>query len=169
MENLTFDLAQQLLDLPKEIVGNNKKVKLNSSKNRFLLFTKDISEYKFLFDISNNQKRFFKISLHHQESNTHKGLLRVDFNGGHKNPPKANENVPLFLRQYEGQIIEDTHIHFVVEGYKDLAWAMPLNENTLEHFSVFRVNNFQDFREAILSFSKKISLKTQLDIPEVLL
>ncbi|MCF6269023.1 MAG: hypothetical protein L3J41_04885 [Melioribacteraceae bacterium] len=78
-------------------------VDLNNNMNTLELYSPDDNEYKFRVDISTNRKIILKASLHHMESNSYSGLLRVDFKGRHTNPTNANQNVPINVAKYEGK------------------------------------------------------------------
>ncbi|MBI5747739.1 MAG: hypothetical protein HZA00_01350 [Nitrospinae bacterium] len=103
-----------------------------------------------------------KMTLHFQEEDASIGLLRVDFNGRHPNPEIANDKVPDIFKSFAGQWLEESHIHYFVEGYKPLAWAIPLKaDNT---FSVKDFSNTSEFGNILQVFGNKINLKTVLEI-----
>lgn len=161
------ELANKLINLPKQIEGGEMTVNLSDEKTRLILSNAEEPEYSFLFEISSNKKITFKISLHNQEDNTKEGLMRVDYKGGHKNPEGINAFVPDFVKPYAGYFFQnEPHIHIYVEGFKDLAWAVPLSEY---NFPVLDVNNTDEFGNAINAFAKEINIITPFIIQNALL
>ena len=164
---ISNELAEKLINLPKQIEGGTTTVNLSDEKNRLILTNEDEPEYSFLFEITSHKKITFKISLHNQEDNTKEGLMRVDYKGGHKNPEGINPFVPEFVKPYVGYFFQnEPHIHIYVEGFKDLAWAVPLTEY---NFPILDVNNTDDFNKAINAFAKEINIVTPFVIQNALL
>ena len=160
------ELATKLIDLPKKIDGD-AIVNLSAEKSRLILINDDEPDYEFLFEISSNKKITFKITFHTQEDNTKEGLIRIDYKGGHKNPETVNDFVPDFVKPYLGYFFQnESHIHIYVEGYKDLAWAVPLKDYD---FPVLDINNTDDFRDAIFAFAKRINIITPITIQNAIL
>jgi hypothetical protein len=161
------ELAKKLINLPKQIEGGTTTINLVDEKTRLILNNPDEPEYSFLFEITSHKKISFKISLHNQENNTKEGLIRLDYKGGHKNPESINVFVPEFVKPYVGYFFQnEPHIHIYIEGFKDLAWAVPLSEY---HFPVLDVNNTDDFNKAINAFAKEINIVTPFIIQNALL
>jgi hypothetical protein len=98
--------------------------------------------------------------LHFQEDEASIGLLRVDFNGRHRNPETITDKLPEVFKPYAGQWIEESHIHYFVEGYKPLAWALPLTAD--ETFAIKTFNDISTIGEVLNEFGRKINLKTEL-------
>ena len=123
--------------------------------------------YEFLWKIWQSDKNLLKMSLHHQEEVTKTGLFRVDYNSGHNNPDTITELVPDKFHLFAGKhfSINEHHIHYHVEGYKTLAWALPIENDPFPHKD-FSDQNIVDIIE---SFSKKINLQTNLVINRGLL
>ncbi|HND46088.1 MAG TPA: hypothetical protein PLC61_06810 [Chitinophagales bacterium] len=161
------ELATKLINLPKHIEGGTMSFDLKDEKTRLILTNPDEPEYSFLFEVTSHKKITFKISLHNQEDNTKEGLMRVDYKGGHKNPEGVNIYVPEIVKPYVGYFFQnEPHIHIYVEGFKDLAWAVPLSAY---NFPVLDVNNTDDFRSAINAFAKEINIVTPFVIQNALL
>lgn len=161
------ELAAKLIKLPKLIDGGTKTINLLDEKTRFVLTNTDEPEYVFLFEICSHKKITFKISLHNQEDNTKEGLMRVDYKGGHKNPEGINIFVPDIVKPYIGYFFQnEPHIHIYVEGFKDLAWAVPL---PVFNFPVLDINNTDDFRSAIKAFADQINIVTPFVVQNALL
>ena len=140
---------------------------MNDEKTRIYLINRDEPEYKFLLEISSNKKITFKISLHHQEDNTKEGLIRIDYKGGHKNPETADNSVPEYVKKYAGYWFQnEPHVHVYVEGYKNLAWAIPLVDY---NFPVLSIDSNQEYCDAINAFAREINIQTPFNIQNSLL
>ncbi len=127
------------------------------------------SDYTFLYDINQSAKNQFKLTLYLLDSDTRIGLLRIDFNGKHKNPETITDKVPECLHTYAGVFLDynQPHIHYYVEGYKTtLDWAMPLCDSD---FPVKQIANSNDIIEAFCTFNQRIHLKTKFQIDKMLL
>ena len=161
------ELANKLINLPKNIEGGTMTINLLDEKTRLILNNVDEPEYNFLFEVTSHRKITFKISLHNQEDNTKEGLMRVDYKGGHKNPEDINAFVPEIVKPYVGYFFQnEPHIHVYVEGFKDLAWAVPLSAY---NFPILDINNTDDFSGAIRAFAKEINIVTPFEIQNMLL
>ncbi len=131
-----------------------------------LAFADDLtSDIKFLLQIRRSCKNTIQLTLHLQENARKCCLIRIDFNQGsqHTNPPYIEGTiVPKELKKYAGATFRGSHIHINVDGYKEAAWALPLEE------SDFPVKNFDEsdfansFDEIINAFSSKINLVTDI-------
>ena len=155
------ELARKLINLPKEIDGINT-INLSDEKTRFTLVNNQEPDYLFILEITSNKKITFKISLHHQEDITKEGLIRIDYKGGHKNPESLNQFVPEIVKPYVGYWFQnEPHIHVYVEGYRDLAWAIPLAKY---NFPILSINDSADFMNAIYAFAKEINIVTPISI-----
>jgi hypothetical protein len=157
------ELAEKLIKLPKTIVGGGiTNINLSEEKSRFKLINLEEPEYEFLFEITSNRKITFKITFHNQENNTKEGLIRIDYKGGHKNPESLNDYVPEFVKPYVGHYFQnESHVHIYVEGFKDLAWVVPLSSY---HFPILNIENMEDFGEALKAFAKEINIVSSLNI-----
>jgi hypothetical protein len=160
--------AAYLLALPKEFNPKVPTVNLADEKIKWNLVSPDDSEWEFLVEINNSRKKSFRISLHHQENITKTGLLRIDFNSGHRNPELINSFVPEILHKYAGHwFLNEPHIHLFVEGYKDLAWALPLAE--YDNFPIKDIQSDQEYSQAIKAFAKHINLNSNFVIQQTLI
>lgn len=127
--------AEQLLHLEKKIIVNDTPqdtyyLRTNAEFfARFPMRSLDGNNL-FLMQISQSPYKQIKIDFHFQENCQYIGLLRVDYHSIHKNPEAINDHVPPIAQRYRGQLIEDNHIHFYVEGYRRLDWAIPLTVST---------------------------------------
>ena len=124
--------------------------------------SKEDEEFFFFLEIWQSTKKRIKLTLHFQEDDASIGLLRIDFEGPpHKNPEIINDHVPEIYKRYAGKWIENRHIHCFIEGYKPLAWAIPLIDDD------FPIKEFTDqnlIAQILYAFGEKINLKTKLHI-----
>ena len=161
------ELALKLIKLPKAIAGGTTTINLSDERSRFILNNNNDPGYEFLFEITSNRKITFKISFHNQENNVKEGLIRIDYKGGHKNPESITDFVPENVRKYVGYcFVNEPHVHLYVEGFKDLAWAIPLTDYD---FPVLDIKNTDDFGAAINAFSKEINIITPFNIQNAIL
>lgn len=116
-------------------------------------------DYLFLLEISRSAKNNLKITLHFQEDNSKIGLLRVDYSGKHKNPHEIKRSL---LDRFAAKWFDyrEHHIHYYVESYNQLAWAIPSVDND---FPVKSVTNANDIFPATIAFARKINLKTEFE------
>lgn len=175
---ITNEQADYLLALPKIIIEKERLLKnLTIEQNyplhcRFALVSKVDDEFSFLWEIKQSKKNSIRISLHCQEDDSKTGLIRVDYNGGHTNPEVINEFVPEKFHPYAGKNFsaDEHHIHYHVQGYNSLAWAIPL---VSDEFPVKKLDNGSDFNrnfaEAIKLFADVIHLETEISINALLL
>ena len=86
-------------------------------------------------------------------------MIRVDYNSGHRNPTTLSNLVPKKFHPYVGKYFtnDEHHVHYHVQGYKPLAWAIPLSDDT---FEIKSLNAGADFNRTlarvIQCFAKKI-------------
>lgn len=171
---LTNQEAEFLLTIPKHIIENNVEVKSKEMIQPSIwdeclwLSGKANGElYDFRWTIWQSERNLLKMNLHHQEEELKTGLFRVDYNSGHNNPPTLSDSVPQKFHPFVGKhfSINEHHIHYHVEGYKTLAWALPI-ENDPFPYKEFSDQNIVDVIE---SFGKVINLHTNLIISRGLL
>lgn len=165
---LTNQEAKYLLELEKTLENPKQVVDLRNKSNTLELISHQDSDYKFRIDITTNHKIILKTSIHHMESQSFVGLMRIDFKGGHHNPPVILESLPEYLKPYADKWFEVTepHIHFYVEGYKPLAWAMPLQDSD---FPIKDIKHQSDINELITNFAEKVNLKSKIDIQQAII
>jgi hypothetical protein len=162
---MTVELAEYLIGLDKYVIQNGE-IRENYFLDiqypmsfRLTLSAPDDLDQNLLVDIKESEKKSLKISLHHQDNSTQNGLLRVDYYARHLNPVEVIDTVPEKFKPYAGQWLDGYtgHIHYVVDGYKPLAWAIPLE---LDDFPVKELNGSEDYRKTLNAFFQKINLKT---------
>ena len=165
---LTNQEAKYLLDLEKVLINPNQTVDLSKKKNRLELISHQDSDYEFWVEITTNQKIILKTSIHNLESNSYVGLLRIDYRGGHHNPANILPTLPNFLKPYADKWFKPTesHMHLYVEGYKPLAWAIPLTDI---NFPVKEITQPADLSGLIFNFAREINLKSLINIQQAIL
>ena len=164
---MNVELANYLLGLEKHIIENdvlidNKQIQIESPvKLRFILGSKEDPDQSFLVDIKESDKKALKIAFHHQDDTTQYGLLRVDYYSRHKNPVEILHTVPEHFKPFAGIFLDDYagHIHYVVDGYSPLAWAIPLE---FDDFPVKDITDVGDISSVLSAFFERINLKTKI-------
>lgn len=157
-----------LLGLSKKVFKEKKPIdslpyhpKFPISRERIDLVCEEENLF-FLLQIDQSKKNQLKLTLHFQDDDSSIGLLRVDFNGRHRNPEGINDKVPDFFKPYAGKFIEESHIHYNIEGYNPLDWAVPLIADNSFDQKEFQTEN--DFESAFQAFAKRINLITKVNI-----
>ena len=164
---MNVELANYLLGLEKYIIEKDKYVEKkyiqieSPVQLRFVLGAKEDTDQNFLVDIKESPKKALKISFHHQDDTTQNGILRVDYYSRHKNPETILDTVPEHFKPFAGIYLDNYpgHIHYIVDGYAPLQWAIPLE---VDKFPVKDITNVGDITEALKAFFEKINLKTKL-------
>lgn len=161
---INSSMSDYLLRLSKQV---EQKGKLSDEiiletvpmQHKFILASPDDDEFKFLYEINQSAKNLFKLTLFIMYDDEKMGLLRVDFVGQHLNPEGINEYLPERFHQYAGKFFkfDEHHIHYHVDGYKPMAWAIPILH---DEFKVKSINNQNDVTNAFLEFNQLINLKT---------
>jgi hypothetical protein len=172
---MTNEYADRLLRLPKMVTkGGETRPRMNIDQRNCLRARFDLiaeaereeDEIRFLWDIHLSEKDRSHITLHFQENGNKLGLLRVDFNGGHQNPVLINEYLPGKFFPYAGRLLlrHEHHIHYHVQGYKPLAWAIPLTDDDFWVKGIVEDDISTTFANAIHQFAKTINLGTELTV-----
>jgi len=175
---ITNEQAEYFLSLPKKVVQNDivmdkliieQKFPVNV---RYELITEKDDDFTFLWEINQSSKNSVRINLHHQENDSKIGLIRVDYNSGHVNPVNITDQVPTKFHPYAGKCFTnyEHHIHYHVEGYKSLAWAVPLS---VDKFGIKELNNDANFNTTFVKiiklFAKTVNIETEISVNELLL
>ena len=166
---ITSEQAKYLIELPKliiegeKILGEKTFSPPDPLQDRLYMVSEEDNDFSFFWVIDQRSKNSIKFTLHYQEEDANIGLLRIDYNGRHKNPEIANENVPELIKPFAGIWLDEYpgHIHFVIDGYEPLKWAIPLE---LDSFPIKNIINYTDIIDALKAFAKKINLRTNLQI-----
>ncbi|MBP9742060.1 MAG: hypothetical protein KBD37_01740 [Burkholderiales bacterium] len=163
---ISIEQYEYLLKLPKkvELKGNlEEEVSFNTEipmKNSFKLISPEDSEFSFIYVINQSEKNHYKLSLFLMHDDEKIGLIRIDFNGQHLNPESITENLPDKFHRYAGKFFkyDEPHIHYHIDGYKNLAWAIPLENDP---FKIKEINNQEDTVNAFCEFNSLINLQTK--------
>ncbi|MFI4910976.1 MAG: DUF6978 family protein [Sedimentisphaeraceae bacterium JB056] len=161
--------ATNLINLDKHVIEkgkiiDTKIIKLESPiRLRLDLVSSDDSEQVFIVDIKESEKKALKISLHHLDDITKHGLLRIDYHQRHKNPEVVLESVPEKFKPYAGIYLDKKpgHIHYVVDGYKQLVWAIPLDK---DNFRIKDISRQHGIIPVLKSFFDIINVRTNIDL-----
>ena len=174
---ISNEQADYLIHLKKKILQNDIVLdRLTIDQEypvnlRFELVSEDDAEFSFLWVVTQSAKNSLKISLHYQEDESKIGLLRVDYYGTHQNPFVANDDLPERFLPYIGKSFSfnESHVHYHVEGYKPLAWAIPIADSEIDTKEITETNANQQIISAILDFAKIINVETKITINPLLL
>lgn len=174
---ISNEQAEYLIHLKKKILQNDNVVDILNIDQafpmnfRYELVSEDDDEFSFLWEVTQSSKNTLKISLHFQEDESKIGLLRVDYYGTHQNPFSAKEDLPEKFKPYVGKFFtyEECHVHYHVEGYKPLAWAVPIADSEIDTKEISEGNINQQMISAILDFAKIINVETKITINSLLL
>lgn len=174
---ITNEQADYLIHLKKKIIQDDKildAINLNQEYPiawSFDLVSADDEDFSFRWIIKQSGKNALKISLHYQEADSNIGLLRVDYYGAHQNPQVAKDDLPEKFRQYVGKFFthDESHVHYHVEGYKPLAWAIPIADTDIKTMGISNENKNSDLIASILDFAQIINIETQITINPLLL
>ena len=171
------DQVDYLLGLRKEVIGEDGKPLSSLTLNqkypfhlRVELASSDDNEFSFLWEVKQSDKNSLKISLHFQEDESKIGLLRVDYNSFHQNPMKGKEDLPLRFQPYIGKSFNnESHVHYHVDGYKALAWAVPIEATDFEVQDLSGDNVNQKISDAVEAFARFINISTHITINSLLI
>ena len=166
---LTNEQAQHLIDIDKWILVNDSPantITINQEfpmRLRFELVSKD-EEYQFLWSVTQSKKDTLRMSFHCQEDESELGILRVDYNAGHQNPAEVLDTLPDKFIPYVGKLFgnKESHVHYHVDGYKTLAWAMPLTGVEQINVKEIAETNSDTIKGAIEEFARLINIKTTI-------
>lgn len=124
-----------------------------------------VNNTRLMWQINQSEKMQIRLSLHIQQEETNIGLIRLDYNAGHRNPTEISPNLPAVFHDYAGFDFANcpAHVHFHTENTpRDLVWALPIDECDID------IKDFDgrqpNVRGVIQSFAKYINLTTQLAI-----
>lgn len=169
--------AQYLMGLKKKILIKENAVETVTIQQsfpvnfRYEIVAVDDDEFTFLWEVKQSDKNSLRISLHCQEDDSKIGLFRVDYNSGHKNPESATSVVPKIFKPYIGKWFDDSesHVHYHVEGYRSLAWAVPIGVTDIAVKDLAETEFYRNLSAAIISFAKIANIETKIIINEIAL
>ena len=175
---ISNEQAEYLLQLPKKIVENENlldNITINQGfpfSKRYELVSEQDDEFTFLWEFKQSKKNKIRVSVHAQDNDSKIGLIRVDYNSGHQNPVETTEFVPEKFHPYVGKHFtnDEHHVHYHVQGYKSLAWAIPLTD---DEFQIKELNASEDFNSTFLNvielFAQTLNIETTININSLLL
>lgn len=166
---MTTEYAEHILGLEKFITQDGGilrtvRLSLDTPLNiRWKLKVPTEMELDLRVEIQESPKKALKIGLHHQDDTAQHGLLRVDYHSRHRNPVDLTDAVPQRFHPYAGIFLDQWpgHIHYVVDGFPTLAWAIPLEADS---FPVKDIQGMDHVRNAVLAFCKRLNIATQVTI-----
>ena len=164
---MTVELAEYLIGLDKYIIqgggiANSFQMNIEYPMDfRLQLTAPDDLDQNLMVAIRESEKKSLKITLHHQDNSTQNGLLRIDYNARHLNPADITPSVPEKFKPFAGLLLDEYagHIHYVVNDYKPLAWAIPLE---VDAFPIKQLTAQKDYKDILQAFFDKINLRTTI-------
>lgn len=178
MTIISNEQAQYLMSLKKKILvdgipANNLVIDQRFPVNiRYEIISEADLDFVFLWEIKQSSKNSFQLSLHYQENDSKIGLIRVDYNKGHKNPDTDNGQLPSMFVPYIGKWFDNTesHVHYHVDGYKTLAWAVPIAVADIVVKELGEVGDLNlNIKAAIENFAQIINLETIVSVNAILI
>lgn len=171
------ETIDKLLTIEKEILDDNGNYIDNYTINmtfplklRIILGVKNDANLQFELSITQSKKFQIRINLHLLDGDSKIGLSRLDYNSNHHNPATYNEHTPIELRKFADKwFINESHIHYAVEGFKDLAWAAPLKAINFPIDNINSDNLYNTFADAIYAYAKFLNIKTRITINKLIL
>ena len=137
------------------------------TSQQWFLESSAMPEYEFAWTSITGSINKNKLSLMVRESGSNEGLIRVEYNAFnmHPNPSHIIDHVPDFLRPYANFKIEQNvpHIHFAVNGYKNLAWAVPLSDFSGEFFVMPKESDEHTLENTVKAFAKNINIENKIN------
>jgi hypothetical protein len=166
---MTAEYAEHILGLEKFItqdggIVRTLRLSLDTPLNiRWKLKAPAEMELDLRVEIQESPKKALKIGFHHQDDTSQHGLLRVDYHSRHRNPVELTDAVPHKFHPYAGMYLDQWpgHVHYVVDGYPMLAWAIPLEADS---FPVKDIQGVEHVHHAVMAFCKRLNIATQVII-----
>ena len=172
VSEFTFKQAQDLIKTPKVILESDSKtvctfkhIDCTPGLHENITLRSQDEEFLFLWTINRSSKELIKLSLHVLEKDSHVGIFRVDYvsnDSVHPNPKIVTVDVPDKLKPFAGKDIFGPHAHFNIAGYKNLQWAIPLNDLDFSVKSIVNEQNHIDAGAAIKCFAKYTNITTPI-------
>ena len=164
---MTVEECNYLLSLPKYLIFNRsvkEELVINLSYPidlNYKLNTPDDQNQQLIITIWESDKRHFKATLHHHNGRTNEGLIRIDYKGRHVNPAEVIDSLPDIYRPLAGKTLmaDEAHIHYVVDGYKPLAWALPIE---MTDYPIKKLVSREDYASTIEHFFRLINVRTKV-------
>lgn len=175
---LTYQESLRLLNMTKKVrskdgaLVGSLEIDLKSQLDmRIDLVAEDDGAYVFQWVMRQSSKDSLKMSLHLMDGDSKDGVFRVDYNSSHLNPMDRRPDLPEVFIPYIGKHfkINEHHVHYQVEGYRSLAWALPIAETDIEKKEIRPDCLSEDMAEAISSFAKVAHIDVKFIILPTLL
>lgn len=173
---MTYEDALRLVHLPKWVLDENgKKIESISMDQVFpmqfrlhLISEEDYSR-EYLLDVKQSEKLGIRLNFQLMDKSNW-GLARLDYNSNHKNPEDITDKVPDVFHSHAGELfVQRSHLHFHVEDYPPLAWALPLEETVIGTKEVTSSQTANDFIDAFYSFASYLNIQTIITINPIVL
>ena len=135
------------------------------------LVAEDDSAYVFQWVIRQSPKDSLKMSLHLMDGDSKDGVFRVDYNASHLNPKERRPELPEVFFPYIGKrfAMDEHHVHYQVEGYRSLAWALPIAGTGIDKRELRTNHLSDDITGAIESFANVAHIEVKFIILPTLL
>lgn len=168
---MDFREAQELVKMPKWVMDEEGEIieELTISQEypmrmRLNLVSGDSMKREFVLDVKQSEKYGIRLNFQMMDD-LNWGLARLDYNSNHKNPDILTGDVPEMFHAHVAELFEGkAHLHYHVDGYPQLAWALPLDETEIATKDVTDDNMTQGFVEAFYSFVKYLNVQTKIII-----
>ena len=173
---MDFKEAQELVKLPKWVVDEDGEIVEELTidqefpmRRRLNLANRDGVKREFVLDVKQSEK--FGIRLNFQMmDDMNWGLARLDYNSNHKNPDTLTEDVPEMFHSHVAELfVGKAHLHYHVDGYPQLAWALPLDETEIATKDVTEDDMTQGFVDAFNSFVSYLNVQTRITINKMVI
>lgn len=106
------------------------------------------------------------------DSNGYIALSRLDINGRHGNPKEVTDKVPNFPASHASEQILTSHLHYYVEGYTPLAWALSLadvDDENLKDVSPVSTNVHVDIVSSFIGYLAYLNVSTKFTVNSMML
>lgn len=173
---MTYEEALKLVHLPKWVIDEKgEKIDQLTLEQKypmqFRLHLVSDEEYtrEYLLDVKQSAKMGIRINFQLMDK-ANWGLARLDYNSNHKNPDELTDKVPEAFHNHVGELfIQRSHLHFHVEDFPPLAWALPLEETEITAKQVADASMASDFIDAFNSFASYLNIQTTITINPLIL
>lgn len=174
---ITTQQAIDFIHTPKVIIVGGEPVDIFPIVQKFPmsvqidLAVKDKGdEWLFMWQIDQGKKDSLRMSLHCQQYESNIGLIRVDYNRGHKNPSIAPDDLPEFFMPYIGKYFgaRESYVHIHVSSdTQQMQWAIPIEASDIET-KLFDATP-ESIENAIQAFAKAIHITTEIKVERSIL
>ena len=168
---MNYKEALELVKLPKWVVNEDGDIVEEMTmeqdfpmRKRLILTNTEGIKRDFVLDVKQSEK--FGIRLNFQMmDDMNWGLARLDYNSNHMNPDILSEDVPEIFHSHVSEFfVGKAHLHYHVDGYPQLAWALPLDETEITTKDVTPDDMMQGFVDAFESFVSYLNVQTKIVI-----